>query len=168
MKTVFKASLDKPAKIITAGIVLVFAVLLVAIWIEESTEVKTGMKVYISIFLIAILAFCYAFSIQGYELSDTEIIIKRRSGNKIIKTAAIKEIKTLEKAALKGTIRTMGVGGLFGYFGEFSNSQYGSMDWYVTRRDKIIFIATHKQRLLLSPDDRDAFFARLNNAHSES
>lgn len=77
----------------------------------------------------------------------------------VIERNDIADIRQLAPEQLSGSIRTFGVGGLFGYFGKFSNPKLGSMTWYATRRDKAILIITNdNKRLLLTPDEPTVLF----------
>ena len=51
------------------------------------------------------------------------------------------------------TIRTFGVGGLFGYFGKFFNSKIGRLTMYGTRRNNTVLIETDNKKIILTPDD---------------
>lgn len=71
--------------------------------------------------------------------------------------------EVLEKDALYWSIRTFGVGGLFGYFGKFANAKLGNMTWYATRRDKTVLIKTAgNKKIILTPDDPNQFVADFN------
>ncbi|MDZ7614650.1 MAG: PH domain-containing protein [Flavobacteriaceae bacterium] len=55
---------------------------------------------------------------------------------------------------LKWTIRTLGVGGLFGYFGYFWNREIGSMIWYTSQqKNRILITLKNEDKIVISPDD---------------
>ena len=63
---------------------------------------------------------------------------------------------------LKWTIRTFGVGGLFGYFGKFRNSKIGTMTWYATMRNQAILINLKDgQRIVITPDNPESLIVEL-------
>lgn len=62
---------------------------------------------------------------------------------------------------MDNTIRIFEVGGLFGYFGKFSNKKNGVMTWYCTRRNKLVMVTTENEKIILSPDGSEAFIAVL-------
>lgn len=69
----------------------------------------------------------------------------------------------LDEESLKGSIRTFGVGGLFGYFGKYFNRTLGSMTWYATRKDNFVLILTNDdKKIILTPNEPDKFLANLN------
>lgn len=155
----FKASMDTLAKIITLGVVI----LLVAIGQSSfRTLLKfndidfTTILIHSGILLlfVAILLGSYLYSPQKYEIQDAQLIIKRPIGDKAVNITEITEIRKIKKGEISGTIRTFGVGGLFGYYGKFLNSTFGHMTYYVTQRKNMILLKTKAgKKIIISPDD---------------
>ena len=64
-----------------------------------------------------------------------------------------------------GSIRLFGIGGVFGYIGNFKNSILGNYKAYVTHRKKTVLIVTKEsQKILISPDDPVEFIHSLRSA----
>ncbi|MBD3581957.1 PH domain-containing protein [Flavobacterium selenitireducens] len=157
----YRASLDTSAKIITISIVVLFAVIVAGIWADYKTGDALGPYLYPTCFLPAILVAAYSFAPSGYSLGDKGIAIHRVWENGLIPYDVIESVSRIDKVASKGLIRTMGNGGLFGYYGYFSNREWGAMTWYLTRRRNLLVIKTNTSRFLLSPDDLEDFEAAL-------
>lgn len=153
----YSASLDKLAKIITITVSLLFAsaiILCVSLYFTDRDITLFIAPVLLSLIYLLVLIFKPA----GYRISDRTVFINRIVGEKKIVFSSIEHVSIIGKEEVKGTIRTFGVGGLFGYFGKFSNSKFGSMTWYVTRMDSLILITTiDKRNVLISPDDPELF-----------
>jgi hypothetical protein len=144
---IYKASLDKTALLITSLVTLMFGALIVFNFILP-----------LAIFLIIIYLICLALKPLSYEITKDELIIRRLIKNVRMNRADIKSLELIEKATLSGTIRTFGVGGLFGWYGKFANSQLGNMTWYLTRRDKpVLILKKDSKKILISPDQAEAF-----------
>ncbi len=144
---IYKASLDKTALLITSLVTLMFGALIVF-----------NFSLPLAIFLILIYLICMVLKPLSYEITQDELIIRRLIKSVRINRADIKSLELIEKATLSGTIRTFGVGGLFGWYGKFANSQLGAMNWYVTRRDKpVLIIKKDSKKILISPDQAEAF-----------
>jgi len=107
----------------------------------------------------AILLAAYAYSVRGFHLQDGAIVIKRLVGDVTIPISAITEIRRATPDDLRWTIRLMGSGGLFGYYGLFRTSALGKCTWYVTNRSNNVVVRTASKVMLLSPDEPDAFVA---------
>ena len=154
----YKASFDKATKVITFLLFLVFfTVGLIGLGIihfpNTSTATGTGLLIGFVVFLL-LLTGCYLFSIKDYVVNDNDLIIRRPIGNRIIPLPDIEEARLIAKGEMKGTIRTFGNGGLFGYYGKFYNRTLGSMTWYVTQRKNMIYIKTTSgNKIIISPDD---------------
>jgi hypothetical protein len=150
---VYKASLDKTAIIISILVSLLFGALIIFKFIP-----------LLAIFLILIYLTCLNLRPLRYEINEEEIIIRRLIKSVYIKRSEIESIKLIDKSSLKGTVRTFGVGGLFGWYGKFANSQFGDMTWHLTRRDKpILIIKKDSKKIVISPDDTEAFIAEFES-----
>jgi hypothetical protein len=142
----FKASPDKLTKIITTALLALLLAL-------PLFKLQLG---WASLLLGAIFFFCFALSPRNYELTATELKINRLFKPVRIPVSQIKNVELItepEKLA-KNTIRTFGVGGLFGYFGKFWHAELGNMTWYLKNFKNVLLIElTEGRKILLSPDD---------------
>lgn len=164
----YTASIDKPTKIITIGITVLFAGIGILELLTFSPQAKTGAFVSIAI-MLAIYWGTYLYRVTGYTLTGDALIIHRPIGDATYSRQTIESARIVTKEQLKFTIRTFGVGGFWGYYGKFYNSVFGKMTWYVTRRDQMVLIKTNNKTILLSPDDIDSFTKELEeSAHLTS
>ncbi len=144
---IYKASLDKTAIIITNLVTLLFGALIVFNFILP-----------LAILLLVIYLICMFLKPLNYEITKDELIIRRLIRSVRINRSDIESLELKDKSDLKGTVRTFGVGGLFGWYGKFANSQIGDMTWYVTRRDKpVLIIKKDSKKIMISPDEAEAF-----------
>jgi hypothetical protein len=148
----YKASLDKTAIIITILVSLLFGALTILNFILP-----------LAILLLIVYLICWHLKPLSYEIKAEEIIIRRLIKSVHINRADIENLTLIDKDKLSGTIRTFGVGGLFGWYGKFSNNELGDMSWYLTRRDKpILIISKTGKKILISPDDAESFSKEYN------
>ena len=113
--------------------------------------------------LIIMLVVTYGFSPKGYAFQDGQLVIYRPFRKKFFATEDMQTATLVDKKELKKSIRVFGVGGLFGYFGLFRNSRYGTMIWYASRRDQFVVIERSNERaLVLTPDDPNSFVSEFN------
>ena len=104
--------------------------------------------------LIVILLGSYLFSPRAYILQADELIIKRPARYKKIKLNDLAEVRMLKEADMSWTIRTFGVGGIFGRYGKYYNSALGNFTQYATRHNHQVFIRTRQGRkIIITPDD---------------
>lgn len=116
----------------------------------------------IPVILIASYFLVFFLRPVSYSITDQSININRLAGVKEIKREHIKSATVISKDKIDSSSKTFGVGGLFGYFGKFSNRQLGQMTWYITRMDRLVLIVTsEKKNIVLSPDEPEQFIAAL-------
>ncbi len=158
----FKASLDSMAKRVTISVSILFAIIIVAELFIFRKEWQIG-EVLTSLLLLVVYFGTYFYHPINYDLTDENLIIHRPIKDVVIKRQNIKRVERLNHDQMKWTIRTFGVGGVFGYFGKFVNSTWGDMTWYATRRDKTILIETNDdKRFVITPDEPEEFIKQLS------
>lgn len=159
---IYKTSLDSIAKGVTIGVTILFA----AIIGGQMFLIKdTGLSIPIitSILLLVIYFGTFLFRPINYNLTNEKLIIHRPLTDVKIDLKEIKSVEQLDKGKLAWTIRTFGVGGLFGYWGRFSNRKIGSMTWYATRRNKAVLVTTiSDKKIVLTPDEPEQFVGAFN------
>jgi len=159
---IFKASLDRTAQILTIGIAVFFMVL----YFVTSVYANNGNDKYSLIImggiLLLIYGITYALHPTSYEVKKDEVVINRPLQKISIQRSQISHFVKIEDGSLKWAIRTFGVGGLFGYFGQFWNKEFGSMTWYASRRDRAIMIHTiDNKKIVITPDETDIFIQEM-------
>ena len=100
------------------------------------------------------------FGIFGYHIQDNQLKILRLGWSKDIDLSEIMEVE-FKPHAMTGSVRTFGIGGLFGYVGYFRNIILKSYKAYVTHREKTVVLTTEEGQILISPDDPEAFIASI-------
>ncbi|QRQ99853.1 PH domain-containing protein [Dyadobacter sandarakinus] len=159
--TVYSASLDKMAKWVTAGVTLLFLFIVLSPLFTDQNG-GWGTAVVSGVLLWSIYLVCYGLRPAGYVIQSDRLTIRRPFKNAVILRSQIREVHLLDDEALKWSIRTFAVGGLFGYFGKFANTKLGSMTWYATRRTRAVLIRTvNDKKIIVTPDNAGDFVRRL-------
>lgn len=157
---IYKTSLDKIAKVVTIAATLFFVI---PITLSLITIIRGEERLIPNLIIIGLLLIyfgVFVFRPINYQLTDQHLIIHRMSGDVKIERSQINSLQLLAREKLKGTIRTFGVGGLFGYYGKFTNSTIGRMTWYATRMDKAILIETiANKKIIITPDEPEKMIA---------
>lgn len=102
------------------------------------------------------------FGIFGYHIKDGRLKILRPGWSKDIDLSDIKSVEFIPHA-MTGSVRTWGIGGMFGYVGYFRNSTLKSYKAYVTHRRKTVGLTTEEGEIVVSPDDPEAFVESLKS-----
>jgi transcriptional regulator with XRE-family HTH domain len=107
-----------------------------------------GFYGFLPIFLII---FCLFLGVQGYSIRDGQILIHRLGWSTRYPLSELTEV-TVNPQAMVGSIRTFGVGGLFGYIGYFRNTILGKYLAFVTDTKKCLVLGFGEKRVVISPD----------------
>lgn len=102
------------------------------------------------------------FGIFGYRLEDGQLKIQRLGWSKDIDLSEVKNVE-FKPQAMTGSVRTFGTGGLFCYVGYFRNSILKNYKAYVTHRNKTVVLTTNGGKIVVSPDNPQAFVASIKS-----
>lgn len=159
----FTNSLDTLAIIVTWAVTILF-VIIIGVQVTELIREFSGLSVFVIALLLLTWVIAYAYRPISYSITDKSIIIHRLLSDKKIARNNIKSVELFVNGELNLSVRTFGVGGLFGYFGKFFKGSIGSMTWYATRRNKIVLIRTNEgEKIVVTPDDYQNFMRELTN-----
>lgn len=123
--------------------------------------------IYPAVLLGVIILGCFLFAPFRYTLTDDSILVNRPIGGLRIPLNAIQEIRRIEKREFATVIRALGVGGLFGYFGQFDSSSIGPFRAYVTDMNHLVLLTgSQSQKTILSPSNPDDFIQTVLQAKS--
>ena len=167
-----KASMDTLTKGLTIGVSILLLLSGFVPFLSNNefqfSDLMIPSAVYIiPISLIIMLVLTYGFSPKGYALEDGKLVVLRPFQNKFHATTDILNVSLVDRKDLKNSLRVFGVGGLFGYFGLFRNTRYGTMIWYATRRDQFVVIErSNGKAIVLTPDDPNSFVSEWNETKS--
>ncbi len=161
----YKASLDSTSKTVT----LLISVLFLSILLFQSIlfiQYRTWTTFAVSLLLILIYALTYGYHPVHYAIRNSNVIVHRYLSDVTVLRSDIKNMELVDMKQMKGTIRTFGVGGVFGYFGQFLNRDIGCMTWYATRRDykAILIELNNSKKIIITPDEPEQFLQDLSLA----
>ncbi len=156
----YETSLDRLAKGITIGVTVLFLIIIGGQLIPFFKIDPLGSG-FLILFLLVVYLCCVLFRPISYQLTGNSLIIHRLFSDIVINRRDILKVREVTRADMRLTIRTFGVGSLFGYFVKFSNSTMGEITLYATRRDKTVLIETLNKKLILTPDNPVEFINQL-------
>ncbi|MBK6825743.1 MAG: hypothetical protein IPG86_02120 [Chitinophagaceae bacterium] len=157
----FTNSLDTLAIIVTWAVTILF-IIIIGIQVTELIREFSGLSVFVIALLLLTWVIAYALRPISYSITDKSVIIHRLLSDKTIARNNIKSVELFINGELNFAVRTFGVGGLFGYFGKFFKGSIGNMNWYATRRNKIVLIRTYEsENIVVTPDDYQNFMREL-------
>ena len=158
----YKTSLDNLAKVVTIVTTILFAAIIVGQFSLIKVEGKS-VAIFTTIILLLIYFGTFSFRPISYKLTNDKLIIHRPLSDIKIIRAEIEKVEQLDNEKLSWAFRVFGVGGLFGYWGKFSNTKLGSMTWYATRRNNAVLVTTiYNKKIILTPNEPEKFVIEFN------
>ena len=154
------SGLSAKAKIITATFFFVILVVTLLIIVNNPDAPLFPKAVTCFVFILVILVL-FLLAPSSYQLTESELIIKRRVGRRKVLLSSIREVRRVSKKdILRGVVRG-GVGGIFGFFGKILSWEFGIYDAYFTNESKAVLIRADKP-IVVSPDDPDLFVQKMS------
>lgn len=122
-------------------------------WLVVAVLVIPGVFIpYVMFGALPILLTCYFFSVSGYSLQDDQLVVHRVGWATRFPLASVTEI-TVNPHATMGSIRILGIGGLFGFVGRFRNSVVGDYRAYITDQKLALVVGMGEETIIITPDD---------------
>jgi hypothetical protein len=105
---------------------------------------------------VGILVVGAAFAIRGYSVMDGKLLIHRLGWATKFDLADLTRVEATPGATM-GSVRAMGIGGLFGFVGHFHNQILGSYKAYATHDLNTVVMVFDGETIVVTPDDPQAF-----------
>jgi len=159
----FNASYGLAIKAITIAVFLILAfvnAVFLALCLREGAPIY--LFLIMLVFSTAFMALSYAFSPRRYELTKSELVVRRALRCIHIPYHKVTEVKPLSLLSLK-SIRLFGMGGLFGFYGLYYVSGLGRLWLYITKWKNLVLVKAVDKSYVLSPDDREGFIKALSD-----
>jgi hypothetical protein len=135
----------------TAGVLAILVVALVTV------------KGWAALLLVAIVGLALVFAVRGYSLLDGQLLIHRLGWATRFDLADLTSVEFSPGATI-GSIRTMGIGGLFGFVGHFRNEILGSYRAYATDEENTVILDFSGEKIVVTPDSPVEFVAAVEAA----
>lgn len=100
--------------------------------------------------MVPLPAILFCTSPRYLCLYGNELIVKRWVGRVTIYTKDIISIEQAERGVILRSKRTMGNGGMFGYYGYFHSRKYGKFRMFASELSNLYLIRTLKQSYVIS------------------
>lgn len=142
------APLDLRAKLLT---VFVIGLLLVI-----ARDNLTVLFVLISLVILA----AGIVGIRGYRLTTDELQVRHFGWSQRWRLRDLRDVN-VRPGVLTESMRTIGIGGFFGYIGRFRSSILGDYQAYVTDSSRSVVLRFSDSTVVVSPEDPAAFVSKV-------
>lgn len=110
------------------------------LFVAESKMAPLISLVVFNLIMLPTILVCEGYAPQRLEIGATQLVILRRYKSIIINADEVRSVEQLSKEALRGAIRTGGVGGCFGWYGNYYTRRIGSFKLYATQFENLFLI----------------------------
>ncbi|MBC7365306.1 MAG: helix-turn-helix domain-containing protein [Undibacterium sp.] len=107
--------------------------------------------------------FCLFFSVNGFSVRNGQLLVHRLGWATKFELAQLSAFNA-NPHAMMGSIRLFGNGGLFGFLGQYRNAVIGNFQAYVTDPENSVVLEFGTRKIVISPDDPQAFVETLRDA----
>jgi hypothetical protein len=163
-QTQFGAPWDRIVKIVTAafvGCLVVIGLLCLGAGVYAlPRSLGAGIAAFVSAGLcLSLLMLAVVLAPRGYLLGPEGVTILRRRSNLTVPLASIISAEADEQGdVFRKGVRTGGMGGAFGFFGQFAKDGFGPYEAYATRRTGLVILRRAKgDPVVISPADPERF-----------
>jgi Bacterial PH domain len=104
--------------------------------------------------LVVLLAVPLALSPAGYAVGSGDLAVVRRGTRPLL--FPLGSLLAARPAAMPRSIRVLGSGGVFGWWGRYANRDWGSFKAYATDRRHGVLLEWPGFKLFVSPEDPEA------------
>jgi hypothetical protein len=153
VEAVFPAApLERNARALTAlaGLVAVLAPLALLLARPGGLLVLVGSPTV----LVVLVAVPTALSPAGYAVGSGDLAVVRRGTRPLL--FPLGSLLAARPAAMPRSIRVLGSGGVFGWWGRYANRDWGSFKAYATDRRHGVLLEWPGFKLFVSPEDPEA------------
>jgi hypothetical protein len=119
-----------------------------------------------SVVIVAIFVVAATFSIRGYSVMDGRLLIHRLGWSTKYDLSRLSCVEASPGATM-GSIRAMGIGGLFGFVGYYHNEILGTYKAYATNELNTVILDFGGEKIVVTPDKPAEFAEAVEAAHTE-
>jgi hypothetical protein len=112
---------------------------------------------------VAIALVAAAFAIRGYSVRDGKVMVHRLGWANKFDLAKLSSV-TVSPGATMGSIRAMGIGGLFGFVGYYRNEILGMYQAFATNETNTVILDLEGKKIVVTPDDPQEFAQAVETA----
>ena len=107
--------------------------------LEDNASAVVSLIVF-NLTMLPVMLVCEGLAPQRLEIGRKRLVILRRYNSITIYADEVASVEQLPQNALRGALRTGGVGGFFGYYGNYYKSSIGGFKLYATSFDNLFLI----------------------------
>ena len=108
--------------------------------------------------LVGVLAISAYFAVLGYVVEVDTVAVRRPGWQTRLPLEGLESVEA-DPDAMRGSLRTFGIGGLFAFVGRFRNGRLGPYRAYATDPARAVVLCWTDRTVVVTPDDPETFVA---------
>jgi hypothetical protein len=116
----------------------------------------SGLRLLAALLPPAVVFLSLGFTVRGYVLTHTELIIERFGWRNRFPLATLGEV-TVDPQAMEKTLRLLGNGGLFVFCGWYRNRKLGLYRAFITDPRRCVVLKFAGRAVVVTPESPEAF-----------
>ncbi len=145
------------------GLVKTVTWVVIAVVLALPFLIPTGALPWLHWAMWGMLVFCLFFSVSGFSVKNGQLLVHRLGWSTRFELARLSAFEANPHAML-GSIRLFGNGGIFAIIGYYRNGVLGRYRAFVTNPKNSVVLEFGPQKIVISPDDPQAFVESLREA----
>jgi hypothetical protein len=155
VEAVFPAApLERSARVLTALAALIAVLVPLALLLAQPRGRGLLVLVASPTLLVALVALPLVLSPAGYAVGAGDLAVLRRGTRPLL--FSLGSLLAARPTAMPRSLRLLGSGGMFGWWGRFANRDWGRFKAYATDRRRGVLLEWPGLKLFVSPEDPDA------------
>ena len=154
----FGAPWDRQLLTSTIALLAVIAITAIAGTAGAMQANLRGIALAVMLFSSGVAVGAWALAPRGFVIAEGRLRILRNGWRPVqIRLDEIRSVSLLDPDALRGSLKLLGMGGLFGYYGIFRSPSLGSYRLHATRSGGLVLVRTTTHTHVLTPEPPDDF-----------
>lgn len=154
---VFTASWSSQVTLITCSVV---PLLFLSPLLVFSLKKRLGVTLFVTLICWGIIAATVPAYIKGYQIESGQVEVLGLFGSESFPIADITDAY-LDPQGMDNSVRTFANGGIFSFYGQFSNERLGQYFAYVTDPARSVVLRFPDKIVVISPDRPQEFLKSL-------
>lgn len=154
---VFSADWSSQVTLITYSVV---PLLLLSPLLVFSLKKRFGVALFVALVCWGIIAATLPAYIKGYQIQSGYVNVLGLFGSESFPIDEITDAY-LDPKSMDGSVRTLANGGIFSFYGQFSNERLGQYFAYVTDPSRSVVLRFADKTVVISPDRPQEFLQSL-------
>ena len=142
------------------------ATIVVSVMLASGVALTAFRLPWLGLLLVGALVLSALLAPRGYQIGTSLLTIERSWLPIKVPLDEIRDARLMKREELRGSIRTLASGGLFGIYGRFWSRSLGHYRMYARRSDGFVLIDAGT-RYVLSPDSPAEFVAAVEGARTK-